>query len=152
MTVPTRRRSTDATGPRDHHARDAARDAASDTRVDAETAWHRDGPFETAELTRVFISTRGRALLECLLEATPTIDLHTLIGRLADAEHDPTIETSIHGLRQRIHVSLRQTYLPVLESHGLIVYDDAESRIALTPRFERYRAYLEARVPDSSAG
>ena len=49
--------------------------------------------------------------------------MRSLVARLADAENDATVVTTLLELRQRIHVSLCQTHLPLLESLGVVTYD-----------------------------
>ncbi|UTF54115.1 DUF7344 domain-containing protein [Natronosalvus rutilus] len=96
------------------------------------------------EVTRVLSSDRRRTLLEHLLDAGTALDVHTLIGWLADDEHEPTVETSIHQLRQRVHVSLRRTHLPLLEEYGLLVYNQTEELVVPTWRLDLYESVLES--------
>lgn len=87
-----------------------------------------DGPvrlrsISREEIQRVLDSDRRREAVECVLAADEQIAVRTLVGHLADAENDATVVTTLHELRQRVYVSLCQTHLPVLESHGIVTYD-----------------------------
>ncbi|WP_247003326.1 DUF7344 domain-containing protein [Halosolutus gelatinilyticus] len=80
-------------------------------------------PLSREDIRRLLDSDRRREVLRCLLVAEEPIAVRTLVGRLADAEHDATAVTTLHELRQRIHVSLIRTHLPLLETHGIASYD-----------------------------
>ncbi|WP_049924366.1 DUF7344 domain-containing protein [Halopiger djelfimassiliensis] len=80
-------------------------------------------PLSRADLRHVLDSDRRQAVIRRLLDADGPTRVHTLVGRLADDEDDATVVTTILELRQRIHVSLCRTHLPVLESYGIVAYD-----------------------------
>jgi|GEM_PF-580278 len=83
-----------------------------------------DRLLATERITRVFGSRRRWALLRVLVEDDGgAIPVSTLVARLADTEYDVTLPTTLLDLRQRIHVALVRTHLPLLESCGLAVYD-----------------------------
>ncbi|MFP9190564.1 DUF7344 domain-containing protein [Natronosalvus vescus] len=96
-----------------------------------------------AAIPRILSSARRRALLSTLCNARSSLNVQTVIGHIADAEYDPTVETSIHQLRQRIHVSLHRTHLPLLEEYGLIEYEEGDGLIVPTHQLERYRSLLD---------
>ena len=76
-----------------------------------------------AEIRQVVESDRRREVVRCLLATDGPVTVRTLVATLADEEHDATVVTTVLELRQRIHVSLRQTHLPLLESLGVVSYD-----------------------------
>ncbi|WP_245758032.1 DUF7344 domain-containing protein [Natronobacterium haloterrestre] len=95
-------------------------------------------------LERVLENDRRRATLETLLEAGESLSLGTLVGRLADAEGDATTVSTVHERRQRVHVSLCRTHLPLLESHGLVAYDRERGLVSPGDRLSAVKTKLEA--------
>lgn len=79
--------------------------------------------FSRDDLRDVLDSDRRRAIVRCVLTADAPITIHRLVACLADIEYDATAVTTLHEIRQRVHVSLRRTHLPLLESHGIVTYD-----------------------------
>lgn len=80
-------------------------------------------PLARDTIRDVVDSDRRREVVRCVLAADDPIALRTLVGRLADAEYDPTVGTTIHRLRQRIHTSLCETHIPLLEDHDIVRFD-----------------------------
>lgn len=84
-----------------------------------------DYPPSRKQLEEVLENARRRAVLRRLL-AVPDderVAVGTLAADVADAEHDATAVTTLLERRQRVHVSLTRTHLPLLESRGLVSYD-----------------------------
>lgn len=98
-------------------------------------------PRET--INRVLESDRRSEALRCVLAADGPVAVRTLVGRIADAEDDATLETSIHQLRQRIHVSLCRTHLSLLEDHDIITYDRIRSFVGPGPNLDAFESELE---------
>ncbi|MDS0476292.1 hypothetical protein [Natrinema sp. 1APR25-10V2] len=98
-------------------------------------------PQET--VSRVLDSDRRREVLRCVLAADGPVAVRTLVGRLADAEHDATLETTIHQLRQRIHVSLCRTHLPLLADHDIVSYDRVRSLVGPAANLAAFEPELE---------
>ncbi|SEQ73074.1 DUF7344 domain-containing protein [Natrinema salaciae] len=86
---------------------------------------------------------RRREVLRCVLAADDPVSVRTLVGRLADAEHDPTVGTTIHQLRQRIHTSLCQTHLPLLAEHDIVRFDRALSLVGPAVNCAAFESLLE---------
>ncbi|ELY49057.1 DUF7344 domain-containing protein [Natronorubrum bangense] len=88
-----------------------------------ETSLALDGSIPRVAAQRVLDNDRRREVLRCLLTEEGPLEVRTLVARIADTEHDPTAVTPLLDLRQRIHVSLCQTHLPLLEKHHILTYD-----------------------------
>ena len=99
-------------------------------------------PRETID--RIVDNDRRRGVLRCVLAAEEPISLRRLVAQLADAEHDPTVGTTIHQLRQRIHVSLCRTHLPLLEEHDVVRYDRARSLVGPAGHASAVASLLES--------
>ncbi|QLK24470.1 hypothetical protein HYG81_10070 [Natrinema zhouii] len=100
-------------------------------------------PLPREVVSRIVDSDRRREVLRCVLATDDPIPLRTLVGRLADAEHDPTVGTTIHQLRQRIYTSLRETHLPLLEEHDIVRYDRVRSLVGPAANCAAFDALLE---------
>lgn len=98
-------------------------------------------PRETVD--RIVDSDRRREVLRCVLAADDPVSVRTLVARLADAEHDATLETTIHQLRQRIHVSLCRTHLPLLEEHDIVRFDRMRSLVGPAVNLSAFESLLE---------
>ena len=82
-----------------------------------------EGVPSRAVVRRVLDNDRRREVLRCLLAGDGPIDISTLVARIADAEHDATAVTSLLEVRQRVHVALCRTHLPLLEEQRVLAYD-----------------------------
>ncbi|WP_226482085.1 DUF7344 domain-containing protein [Natrinema amylolyticum] len=100
-------------------------------------------PLPRETIRQVLDSDRRREVVRCALAATDPIAVRTLVGRLADAERDPTVGTTIHRLRQRIHTSLCETHLPLLEKHDIVRYDEMRSLVAPAANCAAFESLLE---------
>ncbi|MGQ3412906.1 DUF7344 domain-containing protein [Natrinema sp. LN54] len=100
-------------------------------------------PLARETIRHVVDSDRRREVVRCVLAADDPIALRTLVGRLADAEHDPTVGTTIHRLRQRIHTSLRETHLPLLEEHDIVHFDRVRSLVGPAANCAAFESLLE---------
>ncbi|MFA9416236.1 hypothetical protein [Natrinema sp. HArc-T2] len=105
-------------------------------------------PLPRETIDRIVDSDRRRAVLRCVLAADEPVSVRRLVATLADAEYDPTVGTSIHQLRQRIHVSLCRTHLPLLEEHDTVRYDPARNLVAPAAHASAFEFLLE---PDSES-
>ncbi len=108
----------------------------------------RDGPVRLRSISRdeiqhVLDNDRRRAVVRCLLETDEPVMVRTLVAQLADTENDTTVVTTVLELRQRIHVSLRQTHLPLLESLGVITYDRACGIVSPGANLDAIEAVLQ---------
>lgn len=92
---------------------------------------------------RVLDNGRRRAVVRYLLTADEPITIPRLVARIADDEHETTALTSVHDLRQRIHVSLCRTHLPLLEHYRLLSYDPADGVVAPGARLAAFESILE---------
>ncbi len=100
-------------------------------------------PPSRERIRQVVDSDRRREVVRCVLAADGPVAVRTLVGRLADAEHDPTVGTTIHRLRQRIHTSLRRTHLPLLEEHDVVAWDRARSLVGPAANCAAFESVLE---------
>lgn len=100
-------------------------------------------PLPRETVREMLDSDRRREVIRCVLAADDPISVRTLVGRLADAEHDPTVGTTIHQLRQRIHVSLCRTHLPLLEDHDIVRFDRVRSLVAPAANCAAFESLLE---------
>lgn len=98
---------------------------------------------------RVLENDRRREVLRSLLGGDGPLEVRTLVARIADAEHDVTAVTSVHELRQRVHVSLCRTHLPLLEDHRVLIYDRTRGLVAPGPALAALASTLEGDTPDS---
>lgn len=105
-------------------------------------------PSETIE--RLLDSDRRCEALRCVLAADEPIAVRTLVARLADAEHDATIGTTIHQLRQRVHVSLCRTHLPLLEENDVVAYDRVRNLVGPAANLFVFDSLLETESLDRS--
>ncbi|MFB1065639.1 hypothetical protein [Natrinema sp. H-ect4] len=100
-------------------------------------------PLPRETISRVVDSDRRCEILRCVLATDDPIPLRTLVGRLADAERDPTVGTTIHQLRQRIHTSLRETHLPLLEEHDIVRFDRVRGLVGPAANCAAFDSLLE---------
>ncbi|WP_265109320.1 DUF7344 domain-containing protein [Halosolutus halophilus] len=108
----------------------------------------RTGPVRLRSLSRddlrtVLDSDRRRAIIGCVLAADAPITVQRLVACLADAEYDATAVTTLHELRQRVHISLRRTHLPLLESHGIVTYDRGDGVVSSGANLDRVESILD---------
>ncbi|MFC4540654.1 hypothetical protein ACFO5R_01775 [Halosolutus amylolyticus] len=95
------------------------------------------------DLRRVLDSDRRRAIVRCVHTADVPITVQRLVACLADAEYDATAVTTLHELRQRVHVSLHRTHLPALESRGIVTYDRNEGVVSSGANFAAVESILD---------
>lgn len=78
-----------------------------------------DSPSDVVAVLR---PRRRREVLRCVLAADGPVAVQTLVRRLAEAETDPTLETTLLQQCQRVYESLCRTHLPVLDEYGIVEY------------------------------
>ncbi|WP_408956717.1 hypothetical protein [Natrinema sp. 74] len=100
-------------------------------------------PLPRKTIRDVLESDRRREVIRCALATDEPISVRTLVGRLADAEHDPTVGTTIHRLRQRIHTSLCRTHLPLLEDHDIVRFDRVRNLVGPATNCSAFESLLE---------
>lgn len=100
-------------------------------------------PLPRDTVRDVLDSDRRREVIRCVLAADDPVSVRTLVGRLADAEHDPTIGTTIHQLRQRVHTSLCQTHLPLLAEHDIVRFDRVRNLVGPAANCAAFESLLE---------
>ncbi|WP_339105275.1 hypothetical protein [Haloterrigena salinisoli] len=143
MTIHTDRPTTASPASRRRRADDG------DDRADG-TAVAADDSIPQAAVRRVLDSDRRRELLRCLLDAEETLELPALVARIADAEHDATAVTSLLELRQRVHVSLCRTHLPLLENYRVLAYDEGCGCVAPGARLSAFESVLDLEALSNS--
>ncbi|APX97812.1 DUF7344 domain-containing protein [Natronorubrum daqingense] len=104
---------------------------------------HLEHALPREAVRRVLDSDRRREVLRCLLAEEGPLQVRTLVARVADAEHDATAITSLLDVRQRVHVSLCRTHLPLLEQHELLSYDRACGLVAPDVSLPAFESALE---------
>lgn len=95
------------------------------------------------EFGRVLANDRRREVLRYLLAAEEPITVQRLVGWLADTEDETTVLTTIHELRQRVHVALCRTHLPLLERYGLVQYDRDRGLVSPAANLREFESVLE---------
>jgi hypothetical protein len=95
------------------------------------------------EFGRVLANERRREVLRCLLATDEPITVQQLVGWLADTENETTILTTIHELRQRVHVALCRTHLPLLEGYGIVEYDRERGLVSPAANLTAFESVLE---------
>lgn len=99
--------------------------------------------FSRAEFGRVLESERRREVLRYLLDTDEPITVQRLVGWLADTENDAAVLTTILEVRQRIHVALCRTHLPLLDRHGIVQYDRERGLVSPAANLTAFEAALE---------
>ncbi|WP_137291053.1 DUF7344 domain-containing protein [Natronorubrum halophilum] len=102
-----------------------------------------DGPFSQAAARRILANDRRREVLRCLLVEDGPLEMRTLVARIADDEHDATSVTPLLELRQRVHVSLCRTHLPLLEDHHILSYDRIRGLVSPGATLSVFESMLE---------
>ncbi len=95
------------------------------------------------EFGRVLSNDRRREVLRYLLAADEPITVQRLVGWLADTEDETTALTTIHELRQRVHVALCRTHLPLLERYGIVEYDRERGLVSPAANLSEFESLLE---------
>lgn len=98
-------------------------------------------PRSTA--VRVLENCRRRAVVRYLLDAREPVEVRTLVGHVAGVECDVTIASTVMQQRQRVHLSLCRTHLPLLEEFDLAEYDDERGIVRPTSRLFAIEPYLD---------
>jgi hypothetical protein len=94
---------------------------------------------------RVLANDRRREVLEYLLAADEPITVQRLVGWLADTEQETAVLTTIHELRQRLHVALCRTHLPLLERYGIIEYDRERGLVSPAANLTEFESMIEGK-------
>ncbi|QFU82045.1 DUF7344 domain-containing protein [Natronorubrum aibiense] len=110
---------------------------------DLEAALSIDDSIPRAAVRRVLDNDRRCAVLRCLLAEDGPLEVRTLVARIADSEHDATAVTPLLDLRQRVHVSLCQTHLPLLEQYRILSYDQPQGLVAPGATLSAFEAVLD---------
>ncbi|MFC4439822.1 MULTISPECIES: DUF7344 domain-containing protein [Natrialbaceae] len=96
------------------------------------------------EFGRVLASDRRCEVVRYLLEADEPITVQRLVGWLADTEDENAVLTTIHELRQRVHVALCRTHLPLLERYGIVQYDRERGLVSPAANLTEFEAAIDA--------
>lgn len=95
------------------------------------------------EFGRVLANDRRREVLRYLLAADEPITIQRLVGWLADTENENAVLTTIHELRQRVHVALCRTHLPLLERYGIVQYDRKQGLVSPAANLSEFEAAID---------
>lgn len=95
------------------------------------------------EFGRVLANDRRREVLRYLLAADEPITIQRLVGWLADTENENAVLTTIHELRQRVHVALCRTHLPLLERYGIVQYDRERGLVSPAANLSEFEAAID---------
>lgn len=104
---------------------------------------HRDPAIPPAAVRRVLDNDRRREVLRCLLAEDGPLEVRTLVARIADAETDAAAVTPLLDLRQRVHVSLCRTHLPLLEDHRICSYDRVRGLVSPGATLSAFKSFLD---------
>ncbi|WP_306054630.1 DUF7344 domain-containing protein [Natronococcus wangiae] len=96
------------------------------------------------EFGRVLANDRRREVVRYLLATDEPITVQRLVGWLADAENEGVVLTTIHELRQRVHVALCRTHLPLLERYGVVQYDRERGLVSPAANLSEFESMLDA--------
>ena len=102
-----------------------------------------DGSDPRVAIRRVLENGRRRAVVRCLLAEDDPLEVSTLVARITDAEQDPAAVTPLLDRRQRVHVSLCRTHLPLLENHRIVSYDRRNGRVEPGRELQAFGSILE---------
>lgn len=108
---------------------------------DTETADHQD-PLEPDDIYHLLQTRRRRDVLRYLHADDGRVRLRELAEQIAAWEAETTVENLTSSQRQRVYISLYQTHLPKLDTHGIIEYDKDRGTIEPTPRVSELVPYL----------
>lgn len=86
---------------------------------------------------------RRRATLRLLLQRDRPHSMDELVERIAAEENDVPVGELTRQQRRRVHVSLYQTHLPLLDDVDAIEYDRQANRIGPGPCMDELAPYLD---------
>ncbi len=95
------------------------------------------------DVSRVLGHDRRQTIVQCVRDADGEVAVRTLVSRIADAEYDATIGSTILEQRQRVHAALRRTHLPLLEEYGLVEYERLSGLVFPAARLSDLESTLE---------
>lgn len=95
------------------------------------------------EFGRVLANDRRREVVRYLLATDEPITVQRLVGWLADTEDENAVLATIHELRQRVHVALCRTHLPLLERHGIVQYDRERGLVSPAANLREFESVLD---------
>ncbi|MFA9426960.1 hypothetical protein [Natronorubrum sp. A-ect3] len=108
---------------------------------DAESDGHQLD-LEPDDIYHILQTRRRRDVIRYLHAADGQVRLRDLAERIAAWESETDIEHLTSSQRQRVYISLYQTHLPKLDTHGIIDYDKDRGTIESTPRVTQLVPYL----------
>ncbi|MDL5360589.1 hypothetical protein [Halalkalicoccus sp. NIPERK01] len=107
--------------------------------------------LEKEEVFDLLYNPRRRATLQLLARRDRPRTMDDLVDRIAAEENDVPIDELERQQRRRVHVSLYQTHLPLLDSVDAIEYDPETKAVAPGACLEELLPYLDVpgttRVP-----
>lgn len=110
---------------------EGATDPAESTSIPKDDAFH------------LLQNTRRRAALRYMIQEDATrFVMRDIAEALAAWEHDTTVDQLRSNERQRVYISLYQSHLPKLASHGIIEYDQDRGTVEPRPRLKLLEPYL----------
>lgn len=87
---------------------------------------------------------RRRDVLRYLRDADGPVQLRELAEQVAAWEQGTSVDDLNSNERQRVYISLYQSHLPKLDTHGIVDYDKDRGWVEPTPLTHRLDSYLEA--------
>mgnify|MGYP002276668240 CR=1 FL=1 len=113
--------------------------------IAAEEATDGEQSLDESAIFEVLSNDRRRHAIEHLRDRGPEAEWPTLreLAREVAAREtgvEPAAVTAED--RRRVHIALHQTHLPTLEDHGIVEYDTASKRVALTDRATALTPYV----------
>lgn len=105
--------------------------------------------LEKEDVFEILYNSRRRHTLERLAQHDRPHSMEELVERIAAKENGIPIGELERQQRRRVHVSLYQTHLPLLEDVGAITYDRETNRIESGPVLRELIPYLD--IPTATA-
>lgn len=102
-----------------------------------------DHRLEQEEVFELLYNPRRRYTLELMVGRARPFSMTELVECIAAEENDVPIGELERQQRRRVHVSLYQTHLPLLDEAGAIEYDRRADRIVPGPGIRELTPYLD---------
>lgn len=94
---------------------------------------------------------RRRCILEYFADESVMTSVSDLSEHLGAVENEKPPDELTSTERKRAYVSLYQTHLPKLHTHGVIEYDEDRGTVTTGPAFDQVYSYLDESKPVQSA-
>ena len=120
-----------------------SRTDAVDESPRASESIERSSALSLDDIYHLLQTQRRRDVLRYLRAADGRVRLRELAEQVAAWEQETTIDDLSSDERQRVYISLYQSHLPKLDTHGVVDYDKDRGWVEPTSRAEQLHPYLE---------